>query len=445
MEILQQTELLNGIADLLQQKAGLNVHSVGTHAVAKAVHRRMSDCGSSDLWSYFTKLQTSPQELDALLEDFVVPETWFFRDREPFAFLSKHVISDWLPTHPSQVLRILTVPCSTGEEPYSIAIALLEAGLSLGQFHIDAVDISKRSLVKARHAVYDAYSFRSGGKTQLYSSTNLTEEGLKERYFRLTTEGYHLQERIASKVNFIHGNLFAPNFLIEQPAYHVIFCRNLLIYLDSTARKQIIQVLDRLLASNGLLFVGHSEMGQLRDSRLIPVRHAFAFAAQKDSALTTCKPTSKPPEQQTPKPKTIGNTPSKALQTQRQKLSSPQTALGAPSPTITPKADTPSISLKTARELADQGQLDAAIASCETYLNHNRTDAEAYVLLGQVLQAKGREEEAGQSFQKAIYLQPNHDEALMHLALLKEQQGDFAGAVVLRQRIQRLHQASKQD
>jgi chemotaxis protein methyltransferase WspC len=78
------------------------------------------------------------------------------------------------------------------------------------------------------------------------------------------------------------------------------------------------------------------------------------------------------------------------------------------------------------------------------YLKHNRIDAEAYLLLGQIYQAGGNEEQAEQYFQKVIYLQPNHEDALMHLRLLKENRRDFAGADVIQQRIQRLQKPPDQ-
>jgi chemotaxis protein methyltransferase WspC len=101
-------------------------------------------------------------------------------------------------------------------------------------------------------------------------------------------------------------------------------------------------------------------------------------------------------------------------------------------------AQVSTVNLETVRRLADGGQLSEAAKLGETYLKENCTSVEAYVLLGQVYQAKGLEKQAEQCFQKAIYLEPNHDDALLHLALLKEQCGDVAKASVLRQRIQRL-------
>jgi len=100
--------------------------------------------------------------------------------------------------------------------------------------------------------------------------------------------------------------------------------------------------------------------------------------------------------------------------------------------------------LEKARRLANQGSLEEAATLCKTYLSQNLTSAEAYVLLGEVHQALGNDEQAEQCFQKAVYLKPNYYEALFHLALLQENRGDLAKATVIRQRIQRLQNLNSQ-
>lgn len=257
------------IETLLQQKIGLNAKTIGSSTINKSIHRRMSNCSLSDLTTYLKLLQTSTKELDALIEEIVVPETWFFRDRKPFEFLSQYVKNEWLSIRRNQPLRILSVPCSTGEEPYSIAITLLEAGLTSKNFCIDAVDISKKSLYRAQHGIYSQNSFR--GCTAAF----------QKQYFTQIENSYHLDQTIINSINFIAGNLLDPQFLITKKPYHIIFCRNLLIYLEQSARKQVIQVLNQLLNNQGLLFLGHSETGQVLSSDFVPVRYPAAFAFRK--------------------------------------------------------------------------------------------------------------------------------------------------------------------
>ena len=258
------------IEALLRQKIGLDALTVGSNTITRAVNRRMTDCGLTDANVYFAKLQTSATELEELIETVVIPETWFFRDREPFVFLSGYAVSEWLPKNPGRTLRVLSLPCSTGEEPYSIAIALLEAGLNPRNFSIDAADISKVALKKADRAVYGKNSFRD---------KNLD---FRDRYFTgLGGDIYQLNDLVRGKVNFIQGNILDSYFLVNQIPYDVIFCRNVLIYFDEAGRIQTVQLLNRLLKKTGILFLGHSESGQKLPNQFVSVRHSLAFAYRK--------------------------------------------------------------------------------------------------------------------------------------------------------------------
>ena len=133
------------IVALLRHSIGLNPEAIGPEVIARAVRHRMVQC-ASDLQTYLERIQTSEQELHALIDEVVVPETWFFRDQMPFAYLGRYVMAEWLPTHQHAVFRVLSLACSTGEEPYSIAMALLDSGLAPQHVRIDAVDISHQAL-----------------------------------------------------------------------------------------------------------------------------------------------------------------------------------------------------------------------------------------------------------------------------------------------------------
>lgn len=189
------------IEAMLRQKIGLDANSIGSRTIARAVEQRRVACGLRDQTSYFQHLQTSAKELEELIETVVVPETWFFRDKEPFVYLSQYVTSQWLKANFS-ILRVLSVPCSTGEEPYSIAMTLLDSGLTPNQFCIDAVDISKRALLKAKQALYSKRAFRGGGVEA------------KLRYFEQVADSYQVRPIVRDTVKFIQGNLLKPGFLL---------------------------------------------------------------------------------------------------------------------------------------------------------------------------------------------------------------------------------------
>jgi chemotaxis protein methyltransferase WspC len=428
------------IEALLSKKIGLDATTIGSSKIARAVEIRRLACGEPDLQAYLKRLKTFPQELEELIESVIVPETWFFRDHKPFEFLGSYVRSEWLPNHKNSTLRVLSLPCCTGEEPYSIAITLLEAGLNPNQFYIDAIDISKYSLNKAEKAVYSKKSFRGQELSQ------------KQYYFQQTTEGYQVSELVRKRVNFSQGNLLEL-FTKEQNKYEVIFCRNLLIYFEDRARSSSLKTLELLLTPKGLLFVGSAETGMLANNttKLVSVRQPFTFAYQKLESLE------KPDNSKVAHMRLISNKMTKVQQSQSTSLSSGDfqfnntwTQQVKQKLSNYPSAITPNVSqgkkqksqdfvnLETARKLANQGKLEEAASLCKTYLSQNSLSAEVYVLLGEIYQGLGNEVEAEKNLQKAIYLDPNHSDALLHLALLKEHQGEFSSAKLIRKRLQRL-------
>ena len=445
------------IESLLRDKMGWSANILGSKEIGRAVEKRMVERNLLDLQTYLQQLQISTQEIEALIELLIVPETWFFRDWEPFVFLENYVKAEWLLKLNYRPLRLLSIPCSSGEEPYSIAMTLFNAGLMSHQFQIDAVDISKTSLDRAKEAIYGQNSFRV---------KNLE---FQSRYFiKSDNNKYHLRDGVKNAVNFMHGNLVAPNFLSDKTPYDVIFCRNVLIYFDDIARTKAMNTLNSLLRNQGLLFLGHAEKGQMLSSSFVSVEHPFSFAYRKiENNQNELKNEQKPPiqnqqpksssdiiferkERNKPHPSSenLATTkrPNEILTKEEQLKSRPIFT----SQSVTPKSATdksqisnqqPNSYLEQARKLADLGQLNEAANICETYLKENNTSVEAYILLGEVYQGKGMEKNAEQCFQKAIYLAPNNYDALLHLTLLTEHRGDIAKAAVLRQRIQRLEKS----
>src|ERR1700684_2066993 len=122
--------------NLLREKIGLDPASVGGDTVERAVHSRMRFCGLSRREDYWERVQTSSDELQELIEAVVVPETWFFRDREAFDALGRFVIEDRSISQPGANLHVLSAPCSTGEEPYSIVMTLMDGGFSRVQLKV---------------------------------------------------------------------------------------------------------------------------------------------------------------------------------------------------------------------------------------------------------------------------------------------------------------------
>lgn len=415
--------ILAAIEKLLTQKIGIDPQIIGSQKIVRTLEMRRLACGVPDLEAYFKLIQTLPEEFAELVEQIVIPETYFFRDRKPFDFLKNYVNSEWLVKSNQTKFSLLSVPCSTGEEPYSMAITLLEAGLPAYRFSIDAIDISKQAIKKAKTAIYGKNSFRG-------------EDWIdRDRYFQLTKTGYQVIPAVQNTVNFCTGNLLNI-FSNIQGKYDIIFCRNLLIYLELTSCAEVFRILDRLLVPNGLLFVGAAETAKVPSDRFTSVRQSFTFAYQK----APLKKTSVSPELEKPPLAIIQQRYNVINTNSSNPLIIDSSTIKPTAKAIQSKNKETNTSFEIAKQLADAGEIEPAINHCKQYLECNIGNVQIYTLLGTLYQTKAENNQAEQYFRKALYLNPNYYEALIHLALLKENRGDIAGADILQQRIQKLQE-----
>ncbi|MEO7201224.1 MAG: CheR family methyltransferase [Candidatus Tumulicola sp.] len=448
----------------LLHETGIDASSLGVKAIERAVrarvratqgghepgvpHRPAGGATPSDttasvahgaLEAYWQLLNGASDERQALIETLVVPETWFFRDREAFVALAR-LADERLVREPARELRVLSAPCSTGEEPYSIAMALLDAGIGASRFTIDAIDISMRAIEHARLAVYGRNSFR--GRVLEF----------RERHFSAVSDEWALDERVQHTVRFAQANLFEPP-RDASTRYDFIFCRNVLIYFDRDAQDRAIRLLVTQLAEGGTIFVGPAETGLMMwhamTSAQIPLAFAFQHArpdgtvprpvtARVRSAIAAAlipdlapalaiviAPTSEVAS----RPATTAYSPAIALR--------PSTA---PMQLAAPPAETrakPPLSLDDARRFADAGQFDEAERLAHELVIVHGPDANAFHLLGLIADARGRNDDACDFYRKTLYLDPAHYEALTHLAALRDVAGDRASAERLMQRAQR--------
>jgi chemotaxis protein methyltransferase WspC len=404
------------IAALLKEKIGLDAESIGVACVERAVRERLAARGLEDVQIYWEQLIAFEQELQELIEAIVIPETWFFRDREAFAALVRVVREEWLATHAEGTLRILSLPCSTGEEPFSMAMTLLDGGLPPSRFQIDAIDISTRAIAWAEQGAYGKNSFR------------VKDLSFRDRYFEPVERGYRLSDGVRRQVHFRHGNLLCSGWLHGAHGYDVIFCRNVLIYFDRATQRRAIEVLGRLLTSSGLLFVGPSETGLLLEhgfvSAGIPLAFAFRQAASSEPQLRSRRRMA---------PTVIV---AKAVRAKPNKPASMPTPQPKPMPAEKPIAATEHW-IEQAHHLANQGKLVEALKCCEQNLRSQPASAETYHLIGLLHDAAGRVREAAEHYRKALYLDPQHSEALVHLAVALQKQGDARGAQRLFERANR--------
>lgn len=408
---------VSAVETWLQAFAGLESASIGADAVARAARQRIADTGCESVEAYLACLERSAEERNALIDRVVVPETWFFRDRPALDALAKWVVGDWARLHPGAVFRVLSVPCSTGEEPYSLAMACALAGWPLERLHIDAVDISRQNLARAMRGIYGRNSFRGD------------DLGFREAFLE-PAEGatWRVSDRLRAPVHFQFGNLLADDFSASRKPYHAIFCRNLLIYFDRPTQARAVRTLDRLLDPDGWFAVGPAEPVLLfsHGYDLVKVRGAFLLRRSGQAGV----PAAFPPR--TPAPPLAAAKPWREIA---------RPAAPEPLPTPAARAAGAGEELRAIRQLADSGRLRDARTRGEALLAREGASAPLLFLLGVVAEASGDTGAAEALYRKTVYLDPRHTEALGHLATRAELNGDLRGARAFRDRARRAMEA----
>ncbi|MCX5493298.1 methyltransferase [Kaistia dalseonensis] len=419
--------MLSAIERLLKDEIGLDSRTVGPSIIRHAVRKRMAACDIAEIAAYRDLLKASRHEVQELINATIVPETWFFRDREAFAAMVRHARAERVPGRP---ISILSLPCSTGEEPYSIAMAMFDAGFAETDFTVDGIDVSTHNLVEAERAVYGRNSFRGA------------DLDFRDRYFEAVEGGHTPVATVRGRVRFRAGNLFDPALLAGTAPYDVIFCRNLLIYFDRDTQAGALERLRALLAPNGLLFVGPAESGLPASHGFVSARLPMAFAFRKAEAIITQPLAAKPAA--TP-PKAIGVAKASRPAGTRT-VPIPRTAPPRPRPAPVvaqaPAPELPAASLAAIEASANAGRIAEARQAALAHLEAFGPSAEIFYLLGLAHEAADASDEAVQYYRKALYLAPNHAETLAQLALLLRRRGDIAGAKTLSSRLGRIGNGS---
>ena len=407
------------VAAVLEKHLGLAAGSVGGQVLAAALRRRVDATGVADEAAYLRLLVADRAELAELTEAVVVPETWFFRYPESYRHLAEWAPKRKAESGPLKPLRVLSVPCSTGEEPYSIAIALLAAGLTGAGFKVDAVDVSRRAVEVARGGVYAPSAFRE--------SVDVNHA----RYLERNGSEVRVAPEARAAVAFRQGNLVDPMFLAGEPPYDAIFCRNVFIYLTADARKAAVAAFERLLAPGGLIYMGHAEPLALMDPRFksVPPPQAFVFRRAAEAAPAR------------PGPPLFSSPAANALGGITARVGRPDLPAGRPTnpPAAPPKTPAPPPEpvvplLTRAKAAADRGEVAEAVALCEQSIREGGPNPDAYALLGTVRLMAGNSAEAERLFTQALYLNPAHYDALVHMMALAENRGDPKAAAQFRRR-----------
>jgi chemotaxis protein methyltransferase WspC len=374
----------------LRAATGLDL---GVATVERAVRERMRAVGAGIDYDP----QPGTPEFDALVDLVVVPESWILRDPAVFETALRFVQARLL-TRPGRQVRVLSLPCAGGEEPYSLAMLLAHAGIEPEHCRIDAFDLSRAAIARARAGRFTRNAFRGG------------DQGLRARFFTEDGDEQVIGAAPRAYVAFVQANLFdvAP---AVTGTYDLVFCRNLLIYFDLATQQRAAARLAALLADDGLLLAGYAEAPALCRAGFAPRTPHDTFALRKHGRRAA---------------DVLGAPPRPA-------------ARPAPRASAPPPPPPPRDLLAEAKAHADAGRLAHAEDACRALLAVRADDAEAWFLLGLTAECTGRPQGAQDCWRRCVYLDPDHYEALCGLALLAEQRGDLVLGASLRERAARVH------
>ena len=262
--------------EFFYRKTGIMFSDNKRYFVERRLQDRIVATGSADFRAYFSSIrfQNSVNEIECLINSMTVNETYFFREDYQFTALVDGICPDIAENKkPGDAIRIWSIPCSTGEEPYSIAIYLLDRWSRADEFDIEilASDIDTRVLASARAGIY--------GERSLQKLSNSE----KERYFTfLRQDQYQIRDEIRESIDFSPINVMDPKQIQNYRNIDVIFCRNLLIYFDDISRRQAVEAMYECLVPGGFICLGHSESMSRMSSLFHPRKFSETIVYQKD-------------------------------------------------------------------------------------------------------------------------------------------------------------------
>jgi chemotaxis protein methyltransferase CheR len=253
-EISMTDEEFPLLRDLIYNYSGLFFADENRYLLERRLSTRLNHYQLATFHDYYYYLKydlNREQELTDIMDLLTTNETYFFRESFQLKAFTDEIIPELARIkirNGDKTLRIWSAGCSTGEEPYTIAMLLLEKPeLSGWKIEIIGTDISQRVLHHARKGVYGNSAFR------------VTEPHYKSRYFHEQDGGYRVADRIREFVTFSRLNLYDPSRFIFLGKMDIIFCRNVIIYFDMRAKKRVIENFYSTLNYGGFLLLGHSE------------------------------------------------------------------------------------------------------------------------------------------------------------------------------------------
>jgi len=249
---------LSRVSAFVYQRTGMLFEERKRYYIDRRVAGRILATDSRDFADYFGLLRSSDAEAQELINSFTVNETYFYREEHQLRCLSRSLLPEVVkPKKPGDLVRIWSLPCSTGEEPYSIALWLLENWALVDVYNIEIVgsDIDTQAVAAAKRGLY--------GKRAL---SRLPEAVVKAYFEAGPRGGREIIDDLKESVKFTQVNIVDSASVAAQGSFDVIFCRNLLIYFDDASRESAVANLHRALNPGGFICLGHTEsMSRISD------------------------------------------------------------------------------------------------------------------------------------------------------------------------------------
>lgn len=399
------------------QRTGLSYYSERDADLVQSLERVFAADGKLDSASALLKrLQSSARDLDALVEQLTIGETFFFRHLEMFHALRDHVFPDVLRRRAaSRTLRIWSAGCSIGAEPYSISILLREllgAQFRDWSIHILGTDINRKFLRMAEEGAYEPWTLR--GMPPHVLARSFIKEGRKWR----------ISDRCREGVAFRSHNLASdplPDPLNDLVNFDLIICRNVMIYFDQPAIQRLAQQFYDTLRPGGWLAVGHAEphTGTFRMFRTVNATGAVLYQRPTaEHGHVVVEPAPPLPGQALfPRP------PAPAIQRPWQPAVLNITLPAQQTPVLSGTLASTGDPLGEITRLADSGDLKAALQACDALILQQPLNAGAYYYHGMILAQHAEWTAAERSLRRCLYLDRNLALAHFYLGLVLERLG----------------------
>ncbi len=280
-KIKMTSEQFTRMAKIIYDRSGIHFPETKKYIIESRLSHRVDELEMEDFDQYISYLTMGPYQKDEFQEMFnriTINETSFFRNDAQLDVFEKQILPQILETRSTtKRLRIWSAACSTGEEPFTLAMLLHRTlGVRLSDWRIEILgtDISEKALAVANEGVYTSYAVRT------------TPALIKKRYFKEDGRNFILDPTIHSMVNFEQHNLKDTLAAKRHGTWDVIFCRNVLIYFDDDMKRSVISMFGNQLAKDGTLFIGHSERIKTLTDEFTQLQIPQGFCYQKSDHLT---------------------------------------------------------------------------------------------------------------------------------------------------------------